>query len=372
MLAQSFLKKGWIERSGRPAPQITDALKGEFARWCDAETARFLKRCADHAVNAGQPYETWMRDHGVDLHRFANALRVDAYLRGEWALLATYYERGGRQIFDLSDALVEELVNTDVDGATLEQLDLPFETFFIRFGARKDLKRTRIQMLSAPVDEFIDGAFIVRMPGSLRVGLSLVHADGTPASLCRPIDIPDDAFSMPCMEAIDLGCRRHAALHPTREEIAGDAVHIVAEQMNASLTETRDLLSRALPLVLNSLFYIESLEKKFDRVPGRDASAERRTHWARATEDGRRKLTSKLEQEGYAVVYMVGTEITSAQQSAAERGLIAPHWRRGHWRMQRHGPQRSLVKRIRIKPILVNADAANDQEVKGHVYRVDP
>src|SRR5262245_10066373 len=33
---------------------------------------------------------------------------------------------------------------------------------------------------------------------------------------------------------------------------------------------------------------------------------------------------------------------------------VEPHWRRGHYRMQRHGPGNSLQKRIRIAPVLVN------------------
>ena len=34
---------------------------------------------------------------------------------------------------------------------------------------------------------------------------------------------------------------------------------------------------------------------------------------------------------------------------------MPPHHRRGHWRMQAHGPERSLRKRIRIPPVFVNS-----------------
>lgn len=37
-------------------------------------------------------------------------------------------------------------------------------------------------------------------------------------------------------------------------------------------------------------------------------------------------------------------------------GSVTPHWRRGHWRMQVHGPKNSLRKRVLIKPVLVRAD----------------
>jgi len=37
-------------------------------------------------------------------------------------------------------------------------------------------------------------------------------------------------------------------------------------------------------------------------------------------------------------------------------GELAPHWRRGHFRMQPHGPQNSLRKVTFIAPTLVRAD----------------
>jgi hypothetical protein len=33
---------------------------------------------------------------------------------------------------------------------------------------------------------------------------------------------------------------------------------------------------------------------------------------------------------------------------------VSCHWRRGHWRMQVHGPGNTLRKRIRIKPVMIN------------------
>lgn len=39
-----------------------------------------------------------------------------------------------------------------------------------------------------------------------------------------------------------------------------------------------------------------------------------------------------------------------------EGSEVKCHWRRGHWRQQRYGPQLSLQKRIRIAPVLVRRD----------------
>jgi hypothetical protein len=47
-----------------------------------------------------------------------------------------------------------------------------------------------------------------------------------------------------------------------------------------------------------------------------------------------------------------------------------PHWRRGHWKMQAHGPSRSLRKRIFVKPVLVNHHMLGGREQTAEVaYR---
>ena len=48
------------------------------------------------------------------------------------------------------------------------------------------------------------------------------------------------------------------------------------------------------------------------------------------------------------------------------RGDVAPHWRRGHFRMQAHGPQSSLRKVIFIAPTLVRADRLADSAAATH------
>lgn len=46
---------------------------------------------------------------------------------------------------------------------------------------------------------------------------------------------------------------------------------------------------------------------------------------------------------------------------------VAPHLRRGHWRRQHYGPRNTLVRRVRIGPVLVNAGAG---ELLPQIYRL--
>jgi hypothetical protein len=50
------------------------------------------------------------------------------------------------------------------------------------------------------------------------------------------------------------------------------------------------------------------------------------------------------------------TERVTGRLSPATGGEVRPHLRRGHKRMQHHGPGNSLVKEIRIEPTIVHAD----------------
>lgn len=50
-------------------------------------------------------------------------------------------------------------------------------------------------------------------------------------------------------------------------------------------------------------------------------------------------------------------ETEGSRERSTETGAeVSPHWRRGHWAMQPHGPKMSLRKRIFRKPVLVRPD----------------
>jgi hypothetical protein len=70
---------------------------------------------------------------------------------------------------------------------------------------------------------------------------------------------------------------------------------------------------------------------------------------------------------GSVRVLNVKRTISPDSASAGSGRTVAPHARRGHWRRQHHGPGGSLIKRIRVPPVLVNAGRA---EMTPRVYRL--
>ncbi len=77
---------------------------------------------------------------------------------------------------------------------------------------------------------------------------------------------------------------------------------------------------------------------------------------------GRKKREAKLaEAERLYDRYVVGPVTLSdwAGEHVSELGAggqLSPHWRRGHFRQQVHGPAHSLRKVMFIKPTLVRSD----------------
>ncbi|WP_257297250.1 hypothetical protein, partial [Endozoicomonas sp. YOMI1] len=60
----------------------------------------------------------------------------------------------GRNIFHLSDEIIEEFLQTDVGSIPLEAIDFPYECFYISFGATNKLKLSK-------EGTHVDGAYIV-------------------------------------------------------------------------------------------------------------------------------------------------------------------------------------------------------------------
>jgi hypothetical protein len=81
----------------------------------------------------------------------------------------------------------------------------------------------------------------------------------------------------------------------------------------------------------------------------------------------RAKLERKLTKTYDYVLIQPPPDV--ATSGAAGDGHRSPkqHWRRGHLRMQRHGPEHSLTKLIFISPVLVGVDLA---EHSAPTYRV--
>lgn len=291
-----------------------------------------------------------------------------------WVPLAAQYELCGKQIFDLGDELVEMLANTDIGECTLESWQAPYETFFVRFGRQES---TKLPYQDEEEDEFeyLDGAFVGVTPWDdyssqrrIKFGFTTVRKNGK--GMTMPgyfFDFTPEEQCMPIMLAIDHAITR-------RIDGFGDEDY-GSEALNAHrknlLLDNKTIIQQSVSLLINSLFYLESNENKGRNgilEPGRDAPPELVVAWAQTKPEKRDKLRRKINSDGYTLVRFFGKEFIGNGKSHAA-GVKKTHWRKGHWRQQRYGAELALVKRLWIKPTIINSEQQHD-DLAGHIYVV--
>lgn len=300
-----------------------------------------------------------------------HAAKIDLFRH--WVPLVAQYELNGRQIFDLDDRLVTLLRQTDVVEATLEQWHAPYEAFYVRFGPQLDMRLP----FEDDQFEYLEGAYVARTPfdekGGMRLkfGFTTVKADGSGVKLPGYfIDILPHEQLLTVPLAVEAVLARHLAEMEDRSE-HDEATRALHRHQRSEVNDSAELLRTGSKLLVNALFYLESIRvSQPPPEPGRDTPAERVSRWLHLPDRRRHKEQSALSADGYAVVRLVGREASAEDASTSGVGVRA-HWRRGHWRQQRHGAGLALLKRLWIKPVLVAASHGDVLNLPGHVYTTE-
>lgn len=289
-----------------------------------------------------------------------------------WVPMVAQYNLSGKQIFDLADNIVTMLRNTDVADCTLQDWHAPYDAFFVRFGKQEDMK-----LAFDDGHEYLDGAFVAVTPWTpdgpefrLKIGLTTVKDDGS--GVMMPgyfIDFTPEEQRLSPHAAIDAFIARKFADLDADEDKSERNLALINIR-KGEWEEGAALLRKATELVVNCLFYIESIGADKELTPGRDVPPELHVKWQQTSPARRFKVAQKLGSEGYTMVRLMGDEVQQGS-SPPETGRadVSTHWRRGHWRRQAHGPQKSLVKRVWIRPVLVNPTRPHE-DLPGHVYAV--
>jgi len=264
------------------------------------------------------------------------------------------------------------LSQTDFGDTTLEDWHPSYDALFIRYGKREECKLKWDDVESSY--EYLDGAFVAVTPcdesGSqrrIKIGFSTVKDDGqgviTPGYF---IDIQPNEEKLPVKEAIKTALLRRM---DSFEDSPNDS--LTTKNINLcrreQIKEGFELLQQSIELVVNSLFYLELSGIEGKMHPGRDAPPSYDVDWVKTPINKRRKITSKLNKDGFAVVYLMGQEFSGASHRIAD-GSKSVHWRRGHWRKQPIGPNREQIKKIWIKPMVIGAENGEPEPSNGHLY----
>lgn len=305
--------------------------------------------------------------------------------------LAAYfaaYAKAGRQIFQLPQALVDQLRQTDASDVPVQMIRAPYKACYIHFGRQADL-------------EFADGWCVdgvyVRQPSSPE-GLCLSVTCAPPsvgsgrsewafrAEPSYTLDFIGESYGLDVGAAIDL---QVSSLVNDLQKIVDDAPaeirRLAVEQPNvvyrsgegaeirlAYIKGCMPALRAAISLAVNALCYLTAYPDDIAAGYPESAPEDLRQQFSQGDASTSQRAKRSLDKLGFSEVRIAGQRLLrqSGESAGDGDGERATHWRRGHWRRQPFGPGRMLRKLVWVMPVLVGA-GSEDENAPGHVYLVD-
>lgn len=293
------------------------------------------------------------------------------------------YCSGGKIIFDISKILSQTLMHTDAEDIPCGELVFPAEGFYLYFGPDVGLMEEGFP---------IEGAFVKHYGDRMVIDL-VAHGFGQAHFLSLPmgerttgVHVKLNDPQRPLTVALDEGIAdivesnakmkaQIAQIERQLEQQYGQVVKVPSPV--ESLAEKGPLLHKALGLIVNTMFYLaaepEDVEEDWERGTPTEALDALR---AATKPNVVKNLESNLRNARYTKVRFVGRQFSRSiagqliQDAQSSGKKLAMHFRRGHFRRQHYGPERALLKRIFVAPVVVNAGAG--VEPAGRIYDVRP
>lgn len=310
--------------------------------------------------------------------RYINALRdthdgqtpgwglVVANALTQITILHAVFLSAGMQVFQFTRPMIDEFKRTELSDTPIGRLHLPYSAGYLHFGIQTDLSIKDDWRLEP---EYLDGAYYHCGPdGQLTIQLCLTreHARGS--------GIPGPHFSI---DPIALRLPAHEAISQALTSEKEQAKLAVPSQSFQDAYQhwddaAREVLHASLSLVINALFYLDAYGADTGEVVPEDAPEDLRLRMEKALASGKskavREARNSMLAQGFTVVRLCGTKLDGIPSNDVARGQgpVRTHWRRGHWRMQPHGPSLSLIKRVWVRPALVGKN--NGMPATGHHY----
>lgn len=262
--------------------------------------------------------------------------------------------------FLLDDHLVGLLEHTDIaQDLPLSMFNLPYRRFYVELGRGRTCGCTIPNALSG--DHVLEGAYVER---GQHVDGDYIYLVLTGSPLGKT-DAADDATLSMALPVADLD-------RPIHEVITEAHRRAQLEAAPAGLVLSPDEWTndafKAVMLLAKALLYIG--------MPGtRRALHPEKTEALKSfglikSTAKRAKAQRRLDRAYDYVLVTAQPEHEGVAGNLARSGAMRAHWRRGHYRMQAHGPQHSQRKLIFLQPMLVGASSADETPAQPAEYRV--
>jgi hypothetical protein len=249
--------------------------------------------------------------------------------------------------FLVADDLVALLEHTDIaEDLPLSMMNLPFDRFYLELGRGRLCKATLPNIASG--NHIFEGAYIEKGNHLGQPTLYLVLT-GSPLGKA---DAADDATFNLALSLANLELPIAQVLRGSRLRTQAQA-RAVGQVVSPEEWET-DVLEAVL-LLAKALLYIGLPGTRRELHPERsDALRSLQGVKSPAKRGKAERRLSKLYDH-----ILIGPQPEHRQTATkvAQAGNVSAHWRRGHYRMQAHGPHHSLRKLLFIEAVLVGAAA---------------
>lgn len=261
--------------------------------------------------------------------------------------------------FLIDDALLEMLEHTDIsDDIPVSVLTLPYPRCFIEFGRNRKCS-LRVPNPSSGL-HILEGAYIETGASQERGPGLFVMVTGSPLG---HNDAMDDATNSLFISTANPDQPLREALAQARKTSAERTVEVGLQPANPEYFESE---FEALKLLAKVLLYLNLPDAR--RTLHKDLTQAQAQALAKKNPSKRERAMRELKRLADYVLVSAPPMVTEPGTAEAGAG-VKPHWRRGHYRMQAHGPHHSLRKLIFLQPVLVGALEARQVSAPSYVVK---
>ena len=348
----------WIRERPRLAPLVRGDMP--FGRYDECDLVDFMEgnlgRNLDEALMPFVPAAAQLPEPDREAYR---------RLERTAAVSTSRFFRYGRNVYAPTSELVRALLRTDLHHVQLGDLRWPHDVFHLAF-------RDTLGMTLPGTDAVIDGmTFDLRnLTDEGRPSIQVLLTTRGVAIPAGRIRDPRQATPVHALtlahgttltgmldEEIELQVRGLVDLPPGVDRGVEEA----------RLRASRDVFKAALSVAFNVIAYMTAEPEDLAPAWPDDAPipVALRENPSKVPIGTRNRLLG----EGFVQILVVGGSLA---REAVARGvgygqeLVNAHWRRGHWRRQRHGQALSLVALRWIRPLLVRPDLPEGP--RSHLY----
>jgi hypothetical protein len=299
------------------------------------------------------------------------------------------HRMNGSAIYVIPDGLVEEFHNTDCGEVHMGDIKLPFSHVYLKFTPHDQA----LLGDGAPVD----GCYVVRqedevllvltsfMPGvDYERSFSVACLDPI-FSLHMPASVPDMLVNDSVEDGIQAFLKENEPpaedqstvyTYPDGTQTFIDDIRAKSRKKRIEVFRSQEPAFReCLNIIINAACFIsykpEDITDEWDGQPPADLLVA--ANLPGKNSKGRVKQMEALREIAngdYTRIKLCGKALFPDQKDAAGTGKSPrAHWRRGHWRRQRHGPGLMFVVLRWIRPTLVKKESGEPVETR--FYDVD-